>query len=137
MGRYLLGSCRVGKSTHRKLYIWEVATCENGFGIITNIVIYLDIPLGFVSRIEKVGGARTPGDNYGLEIFCRDIRNLRFALSKGDGHPRKDIFECLSLNAFPASNGNKLFAYRFRHKEASKYNMEINPFLFLLFLFLI
>ena len=40
----------------------------------------LDIPLGFVSRIEKVGGARTPGDNYGLEIFCRDIRNGAISL---------------------------------------------------------
>ena len=79
--------------------------------------VFVDIPLGFVSRIEKVGGARTPGDNYGLEIFCRDIRNLRFALSKGDGHPRKDIFECLSLNAFPVSNGNKIYAYRFKHRE--------------------
>lgn len=76
--------------------------------------IILDIPLGFVSRIEKVGGARTPGDNYGLEIFCRDIRNLRFALSKGDGHPRKDIFESLSSNAFPVSNGNPVFAYKFK-----------------------
>ena len=47
--------------------------------------VILDIPLGFVARVEKVGGARTPGDNYGLEIFCKDIRNLRFALSKVDG----------------------------------------------------
>lgn len=76
--------------------------------------VILDIPLGFVSRIEKVGGARTPGDNYGLEIFCRDIRNLRFALSKGDGHPRKDIFESLATNAFPLSNSNQLFAFKFK-----------------------
>ena len=61
----------------------------------------LDIPLGVVSihvsnsismknyillfmqiyRIEKVGGANTSrGENsYGIEIFCKDIRNLRFA----------------------------------------------------------
>jgi len=79
--------------------------------------IILDIPLGFVSRIEKVGGARTPGDNYGLEIFCRDIRNLRFALSKGDaGHPRKDIFESLSSNAFPVSNGSQLFSFKFKEQ---------------------
>ncbi|MPC20701.1 Myotubularin-related protein 2 [Portunus trituberculatus] len=34
-----------------------------------------------VSRIEKVGGANTSrGENsYGIEIFCKDIRNLRFA----------------------------------------------------------
>ena len=76
--------------------------------------VILDIPLGFVSRVEKVGGARTPGDNYGLEIFCKDIRNLRFALSKVDGHPRKDIFESLTANAFPLSHGGELFAFTYR-----------------------
>ena len=38
---------------------------------------FLDIPLGFVSRVEKFGGARTPGDNYGIKVYCRDVRNLR------------------------------------------------------------
>lgn len=40
----------------------------------------LPLPLQ-VSRIEKVGGANTSrGENsYGIEIFCKDIRNLRFA----------------------------------------------------------
>jgi hypothetical protein len=75
-----------------------------------------DIPLGFVSRIEKVGGARTPGDNYGLEIFCKDIRNLRFALTKHDRQPRKDIFECLTHHAFPVSNGGQLFAFKFKQQ---------------------
>jgi len=76
----------------------------------------LDIPLGFVSRVDKVGGARTPGDNYGLEIFCKDIRNLRFALSKVDGHPRKDVFESLTHNSFPVSSGNALFAFTYREQ---------------------
>ena len=85
--------------------------------------VIIDIPLGFVSRVEKVGGARTPGDNYGLDIICKvgniesadlvlictekylndhhmlccqDVRNLRFALTKEGGHPRKDIFECVT-----------------------------------------
>ena len=31
-----------------------------------------------MSRIEKVGGARTPGDNYGLEIFCRHTTILEY-----------------------------------------------------------
>lgn len=60
--------------------------------------LILDVPLGFVSRVEKVGGQRTSsGENaYGLEITCKDIRSLRFALSKIDGHPRKDIFGTVS-----------------------------------------
>lgn len=45
-------------------------------------LVYLHVcyPLQ-VSRIEKVGGANTSrGENsYGIEIFCKDIRNLRFA----------------------------------------------------------
>jgi len=76
--------------------------------------VILDIPLGFVSKVDKVGGARTPGDNYGLEIFCKDIRNLRFALNKVDGHPRRDIFESLQTNAFPLSNSKELFAFSYR-----------------------
>jgi len=78
--------------------------------------IVADIPLGFVSRVEKVGGARTPGDNYGLEIFCKDIRNLRFALTKSEHQPRKDVFECLTLHAFPVSNSRQLFAFRFKQQ---------------------
>lgn len=78
--------------------------------------VILDIPLGFVSKVDKVGGARTPGDNYGLEIFCKDIRNLRFALNKVDGHPRRDIFESLQANAFPLSNGGELFAFTFKEQ---------------------
>ena len=44
--------------------------------------VILDIPLGFVARVDKVGGARTPGDNYGLDISCKDLRNLRLVASK-------------------------------------------------------
>ena len=79
-----------------------------------------DVPLGFVSRIEKVGGARTPGDNYGLEIFCKDLRNLRFALTKSDRQPRKDVFECLSLHAFPVSNGGQLFSFKFKQQVSQR-----------------
>lgn len=43
-------------------------------------MIVLDVPLGVVSRIEKVGGATSRGENsYGIDIFCKDMRNLRFA----------------------------------------------------------
>ena len=63
--------------------------------------LILDIPLGFVSRVEKVGGQRSSGENaYGLEIFCKDIRSLRFSLSKTEGHARKDIFETVKISHF-------------------------------------
>ena len=57
--------------------------------------LVLDVPLGFVSRVEKVGGQRSSAENaYGLEIVCKDIRSLRFRLNKSDAqNPRKDIFD--------------------------------------------
>ena len=85
--------------TNYKLYFRSTpSSSESGAGASSSggaAPIILDVPLGFVSRIEKVGGQRmTSGENaYGLEIYCKDIRSLRFALSKVDGHPRKDIFE--------------------------------------------
>ncbi|XP_045468374.1 myotubularin-related protein 2-like [Harmonia axyridis] len=75
----------------------------------------VDVPLGVVSRIEKVGGASSRGENaYGIEIFCKDMRNLRFA-HKQENHSRRDIFEKLQQYAFPISHKLKLFA--FDHNE--------------------
>ena len=71
-------------------------------------VVVLDVPLGVISRIEKMGGASSRGENsYGLDITCKDMRNLRFAL-KQEGHSRRDIFEVLTKHAFPQSH-NLLF----------------------------
>ena len=79
--------------------------------------LILDVPLGFVSRVEKVGGQRSSGENaYGLEIYCKDIRSLRFALNKLDAAshpPRKDIFETLRIFSFPLSSNCPLFAYQY------------------------
>uniref|UniRef100_UPI00398EBF29 phosphatidylinositol-3,5-bisphosphate 3-phosphatase MTMR2 isoform X1 n=2 Tax=Pristiophorus japonicus TaxID=55135 RepID=UPI00398EBF29 len=71
----------------------------------------LDVPLGVISRVEKIGGASSRGENsYGLEIFCKDIRTIRFA-HKQEGHTRRSIFENLMKYAFPISNNLTLFAY--------------------------
>lgn len=78
--------------------------------------LILDIPLGFVNRVEKFGGARTPGDNYGIKVYCRDVRNLNFTLSREVGHPRKDIFESLTTNAFPVSYRSSLFCFKYREQ---------------------
>ncbi|TNN30157.1 Myotubularin [Liparis tanakae] len=80
----------------------------------------LDIPLGAISRVEKMGGASSRGENsYGLEITCKDMRNLRFAL-KQEGHSRRDIFELLFKHAFPLSHGLPLFAYVTQEKYATE-----------------
>ena len=34
--------------------------------------LILDVPLGFVSKVEKIGRARTSAEgNYGLDIICK------------------------------------------------------------------
>ncbi|XP_039633467.1 myotubularin-related protein 2 isoform X2 [Perca fluviatilis] len=72
----------------------------------------LDLPLGVVSRVEKIGSASSRGDvSYGL--VCKDIRNLRFAHKQMDDTLRKSIFEVLVKFAFPVSNGLPIFAFEY------------------------
>uniref|UniRef100_A0AAY5KL65 Myotubularin n=1 Tax=Esox lucius TaxID=8010 RepID=A0AAY5KL65_ESOLU len=67
--------------------------------------VTLNVPLGVIGRVEKMGGASSRGENsYGLDITCKDMRNLRFAL-KQEGHSRRDIFDILFRYAFPVSHG--------------------------------
>lgn len=73
--------------------------------------LILDVPLGVISRIEKMGGATSRGENsYGLDITCKDLRNLRFAL-KQEGHSRRDMFDVLTRHAFPLAYNLPLFAF--------------------------
>ncbi|XP_028450863.1 phosphatidylinositol-3,5-bisphosphate 3-phosphatase MTMR2 isoform X2 [Perca flavescens] len=72
----------------------------------------LDLPLGVVSRVEKIGSASSRGDvSYGL--VCKDIRNLRFAHKQMEDTLRKSIFEVLVKFAFPVSNGLPIFAFEY------------------------
>lgn len=76
----------------------------------------IDLPLGFISRIEKMGGTTSKGENsYGIEITCKDIRNYRFAHSR-ENHSRRDVFEKLQQYAFPLNNKLSLFAYDYKEK---------------------
>ncbi|XP_056665335.1 myotubularin isoform X1 [Monodelphis domestica] len=87
----------------------------------------LDIPLGVIARVEKMGGASSRGENsYGLDITCKDMRNLRFAL-KQEGHSRRDIFEVLTKYAFPRSHGLPLFAFLNEEKFPENGWMVYNP----------
>jgi len=76
----------------------------------------IDLPLGFVSRIEKMGGSTSKGENsYGIEITCKDFRNYRFAHSR-ENHSRRDVFEKLQQHAFPFNNKLPLFAFEYKEK---------------------
>lgn len=73
----------------------------------------IEVPLGVVTRIEKVGGASSKGENaYGIEIFCKDMRNLRFA-HKQENHSRRNVFEKLQMYAFPLSHKLNIFAFEY------------------------
>uniref|UniRef100_A0ABI7VR96 phosphatidylinositol-3,5-bisphosphate 3-phosphatase n=1 Tax=Felis catus TaxID=9685 RepID=A0ABI7VR96_FELCA len=77
----------------------------------TDSALILDVPLGVISRIEKMGGATSRGENsYGLDITCKDMRNLRFAL-KQEGHSRRDMFDILTRYAFPLAHSLPIFAF--------------------------
>ncbi|XP_019941677.1 phosphatidylinositol-3,5-bisphosphate 3-phosphatase MTMR2 isoform X2 [Paralichthys olivaceus] len=72
----------------------------------------LDLPLGVVSRVEKIGSASSRGDvSYGF--VCKDMRNLRFAHKQMEDTLRKSIFEVLIKYAFPVSNGLQIFAFEY------------------------
>ncbi|NWH96744.1 MTM1 protein, partial [Tichodroma muraria] len=90
-------------------------------------VVILNVPLGVISRIEKMGGASSRGENsYGLDITCKDMRNLRFAL-KQEGHSRRDIFEVLTKYAFPQSHNLLFFAFVNEEKFSENGWMVYNP----------
>ncbi|XP_066496387.1 myotubularin-related protein 1 isoform X3 [Tiliqua scincoides] len=74
----------------------------------------LDVPLAVINRIEKIG-VQSHGDNScGIEIVCKDMRNLRFAY-KQEEH-RLEIFQNLINRAFPLSHGLTLFAFSYKEK---------------------
>uniref|UniRef100_T1IY29 phosphatidylinositol-3,5-bisphosphate 3-phosphatase n=1 Tax=Strigamia maritima TaxID=126957 RepID=T1IY29_STRMM len=71
----------------------------------------LDVPLGVVNRIEKLGGATSRGENsYGIGLLCKDMRNLRFS-HKQENHSRRNVFEKLQQYAFPFSHKLQFFAF--------------------------
>ncbi|XP_078003284.1 phosphatidylinositol-3,5-bisphosphate 3-phosphatase MTMR2 isoform X3 [Phascolarctos cinereus] len=89
----------------------------------------LDASLGVISRVEKIGGASSRGENsYGLETVCKDIRNLRFA-HKPEGRTRRSIFENLMKYAFPVSNNLPLFAFEYKEIFSENGWKLYDPFL--------
>ncbi|CAI8029271.1 Myotubularin-related protein 2 [Geodia barretti] len=74
----------------------------------------LHVPLGVISHVEKMGRSRSKGENaYGLEIFCKDMRTLKFA-HKQETHGRRGMYERLQIVSFPISYGKNPFAYSFK-----------------------
>ncbi|XP_074621963.1 phosphatidylinositol-3,5-bisphosphate 3-phosphatase MTMR2-like isoform X2 [Acropora palmata] len=76
----------------------------------------IEVPLGTIFRVEKIGGTTSRGENaYGLELFCKDMRNLRFA-HKQENHSRRLIYEKLMMYAFPMTNSKPFFAFTYKER---------------------
>ena len=71
------------------------------------------VPLCTISRVEKVGSStsnqsRSAADGrnpFGLEIFCKDMRILRFVMRQ-ESRQRKTVYEKLEELCFPVTNKN-------------------------------
>ncbi|KAK1134323.1 Myotubularin- protein 2, variant 3 [Melipona bicolor] len=123
-GPPLLNGERVQGIAHEVTYVCPYSGPVRGILSITNYKLHfrsvdretpyvVEVPLGVVSRIEKVGGASSKGENsYGIEVFCKDMRNLRFA-HKQENHSRRDVFEKLQQYSFPLSHKLPLFAFEY------------------------
>ncbi|KAF6040646.1 hypothetical protein EB796_001059 [Bugula neritina] len=82
-----------------------------------NTPLVLDVPLCVISRIDKYGGQTSKGDHsYGLEIACKDMRNLRFAHNKQEKQTRKELTEKLAMWAFPVTHKQRVFAFKYTEK---------------------
>ncbi|XP_014482758.1 PREDICTED: myotubularin-related protein 2 isoform X3 [Dinoponera quadriceps] len=123
-GPPLLNGERVQGIAHEVTYLCPYSGPARGILSVTNYKLHfrsidretpyvVEVPLGVVSRIEKVGGASSRGENsYGIEVFCKDMRNLRFA-HKQENHSRRDVFEKLQQYSFPLSHKLPLFAFEY------------------------
>ncbi|XP_003747234.1 myotubularin-related protein 2 [Galendromus occidentalis] len=79
-------------------------------------IYVLDVPLGVISRIEKIGYHSSKQENaYGIEVVCKDMRSLKFA-HKQEGHSRRDIFTKMTQYAFPLTNNLEFFAFDYSEK---------------------
>ena len=117
----LLEGETIKESERDVTYICPYNGAMTGTVTVTNYKLYfrsyqaepftLDVPLGVMSKIEKVGGAASKGVHpYGIDIMCKDMRNLRFS-HRQEGHSRRQIYEKLLTYAFPISHGKPFFAY--------------------------
>ncbi|XP_067949340.1 myotubularin-related protein 2-like [Watersipora subatra] len=124
----------IGKESHAEVtYVCPYQGAVLGTLTLTNYRLYfkktaretplvLDVPLCVISRIEKYGGQTSKGENcYGFELFCKDIRSVRFAL-KQEEQTRRDLIDKIDAWAFPVSHDLPLFAFEHNSESFGKNN---------------
>jgi len=106
-------------------YLCPYTGLNNGTLYITNYRLYflgdgdngmliIDSPLGNVFKLDKVGSSTKQKQDsvYGIELVCKDMRNLKFALKHNN--PRRKIFDAIQNYSFPISNGRSFFAFEYQ-----------------------
>ncbi|KAJ1354475.1 Carrier protein, mitochondrial [Parelaphostrongylus tenuis] len=75
-------------------------------------VCQFDVPLGYISKVEKVGHSTVSRSehSYGVLIECKDMRNIRFTCQPAT-HSRRPMYDALLRYAFPVTNKLPLFAF--------------------------
>lgn len=87
--------------------------------------LIINLPLGLIHRIEKIGHQSTKKSNfYGLLINCKNGRRLRFATVQ-ENVSRKQIYEILQKYSFPISNSINYFAYSFNQSYVDSSGWQI------------
>ncbi|CAF4628725.1 unnamed protein product [Rotaria sp. Silwood1] len=71
-----------------------------------SVQILVDVPLGMMSQIRKVGGQTRSNISdsaaYGIEIICKDLRHFFFGNTK-EQNQRRNLFDNLNRLIFPFS----------------------------------
>ncbi|XP_029029738.1 myotubularin-related protein 2 isoform X2 [Betta splendens] len=118
----LLPNEKVQDMAHDVTYVCPFTGAVRGSVTVTNYRLFfkcmdrepaflLDLPLGVVSRVERIAAGSSRDVSYGL--VCKDMRNLRFAHKQIEDTLRKSIFEVLMKFAFPVSNGLQIYAFEY------------------------
>ncbi|KAI1710807.1 myotubularin-like phosphatase domain-containing protein [Ditylenchus destructor] len=76
-----------------------------------------DLTLGSISKVDKIGFSNVSRgeDSYGIEITCKDMRNVKF-LHRPETHSRRALYDCLRKYAFPNSNKLPFFATLYKQQ---------------------
>ncbi|CAF1504586.1 unnamed protein product [Adineta ricciae] len=71
-----------------------------------SIEVLVNVPIGMISQIEKIGGQKfsqiNDGAAYGIEIDCKDVRRLFFGIAKEQKY-RRTVYDQLTRLIFPFS----------------------------------
>ncbi|GAU97135.1 hypothetical protein RvY_08487 [Ramazzottius varieornatus] len=80
-----------------------------------------DLPLSFISSIDKVSTTSNSQNSFRLRITCKDLRREVFVVTKNADQPsQKHFLDVLKAHAFPLSYKRQLFAFDYKGEYSSE-----------------